>query len=104
MKESKPRSWKVYNRKTHYDIVARCVNGSDIYGALVATTESKSNGVTEEMANCMAAAPDLLQVCKNSLDLLCTGHENGIAIINISESGTIISQLKDAIKKAEGKL
>ena len=102
MKES-IRSWKAFDRKSHFDIIARCINGSDTYGALVATTESKSNGVTEEMANCMAAAPDLLQVCKNSLDLLCTGHENGIAIINISESGTIISQLKDAIKKAEGK-
>jgi len=103
MKESNPRSWKAFDRKSHFDIIARCVNGIDIYGAPIASTDYKSNGITEEMANLMAAAPDLLQACKNSLDLLCTGYENGIAKINISEAGDIISQLKNVIKKSEGK-
>jgi len=102
MKES-IRSWKAFDRKSHFDIIARCINGSDTYGALIATTESKSNGVTEEMANLIAAAPDMLAACKNCLGLLCTGHENGIAKINISNAGELISQLKNAIERAEGK-
>lgn len=56
-----------------------------------------------EDAALIASAPDLLKACRKSLDLLCTPYEKGIAQIKIEDAGHVISSLKNAMAKAEGK-
>lgn len=59
------------------------------------------NALYEENDRLRSVNKELLEACKGSLDLLCTGYENGVASIHISNAGELISALKNAIEKAD---
>ena len=68
---------------------------------LIAFEEGVTLANAVDDKNLIESAPDLLKACKQSLNLLCTGYENGIAEIKIDDAGPLISALKNAIERAE---
>jgi len=92
-----PGNWKVIGEKNNIIITATFKNGSDSYGKPVAYMQTETN-CEDSMANAklMAAAPELLQACKEVLDIINSYQ-------HIPAQFKACQILRDVIKKAEVK-
>jgi len=88
--------WKIIGEKSNIIITATFLNGSDNYGMPIAYMQTEAN-CEDSMANAklMTAAPELLQACKEVLDIV-------IAYQHIPAQFQACQILQDVIKKAEG--